>query len=105
MKKKETKYLEKLIARNKFLEAFLHTFIGIFAALRYNPDILHIQAIGPGIFTPMARLLGMKVIVTSHGSDYMKLKWGKSAKLFPPLISSYRRHNRLNNNSVYWVAF
>jgi glycosyltransferase involved in cell wall biosynthesis len=67
--------------RQKALEAFLHTLIGVFVALRYKPDILHIQAIGPALFTPLARLLGMKVILTSHGSNYKHLKWGKFAKL------------------------
>ena len=75
----------KLVAlpalRRKSLEAFLHTFIGVFAALRYKPDILHIQAIGPSLFTPLARILGMKVVVTSHGPNYKHLKWGKFAKL------------------------
>jgi len=67
--------------RHKSLEAFCHTFIGIFAALRYKPDILHIQGIGPGLFTPLARILGMNVVLTSHGSNYKHLKWGKFAKL------------------------
>jgi len=67
--------------RQKALEAFLHTLIGVFAALRYKPDILHIQAIGPALFTPLAKLLGMKVVLTSHGSNYKHLKWGKFAKL------------------------
>lgn len=75
----------KLIAlpalRHKYLEAFLHTLIGVFAAFRYHPDILHIQAIGPALFTPLARMLGMKVVVTSHGSNYKHLKWGRFAKL------------------------
>ncbi len=67
--------------RQKSLEAFLHTFIGVFTALHYKPDILHIQAIGPALFTPLARLLGMKVVVTSHGANYKHLKWGRFAKL------------------------
>lgn len=67
--------------RQKALEAFLHTVIGVFAALRYKPDILHIQAIGPALFAPLAKLLGMKVVLTSHGSNYNHLKWGKFAKL------------------------
>jgi glycosyltransferase involved in cell wall biosynthesis len=75
----------KLVAlpaiRHKSLEVFLHTFIGVFAALRYRPDILHIQAIGPALFTPLARIMGMKVVVTSHGSNYKHPKWGKFAKL------------------------
>lgn len=68
--------------RIKSLETLLHTFIGVFVALRYRPDILHIQAIGPGFFTPLARLLGMKVVLTSHGANYKHLKWGRFARLF-----------------------
>ncbi len=63
------------------LEAFFHTFIGVFVALRYRPDILHIQAIGPAIFTPLAKLLGMKVVITTQGSNYEHAKWGKFAKM------------------------
>ncbi len=75
----------KLVAlpalRHKSLEAFLHTFLGVFAARRFRPDVLHIQAIGPGLFVPLARALGMKVVLTTHGSNYKHLKWGRFAKL------------------------
>jgi glycosyltransferase involved in cell wall biosynthesis len=57
--------------RNKFFEAFIHTFIGVFAAKRIAPDILHIHAIGPSMFTPLARLLGMKQ--TQKVGDYRKV--------------------------------
>ncbi|MCP4748550.1 MAG: glycosyltransferase family 4 protein [Desulfobacteraceae bacterium] len=64
----------------KSIEAVLHTLMGLFVAFLLRPDILHIQAIGPAIFTPLARLMGMKVVVTSHGSNYRHLKWGGFAK-------------------------
>jgi len=66
--------------KNKFLEAFLHTFLGIFAARRLSPDVLHIQAIGPSLFAPLARILGMNVVITHHGPDYLRSKWGRLAK-------------------------
>jgi glycosyltransferase involved in cell wall biosynthesis len=76
----------KLIAlptlRHKYLEAFLHTFIGVFAALLYKPDILHIHAIGPSLFAPLARALGMKVVITNQGPDYNRGKWPPPAKVF-----------------------
>jgi len=31
--------------------------------------------------TPLARLLGLKVVFTHHGPDYNREKWGKAAKL------------------------
>lgn len=64
----------------KSFEAIIHTFIGVLYAGIKRPDILHIHAIGPMIMTPLARLLGLKVIVTNHGPDYDRQKWGKLAK-------------------------
>ncbi|OAP40134.1 glycosyl transferase [Sinorhizobium glycinis] len=62
------------------LEAIVHTFVGVcFAALR-RPDILHIHAIGPALLVPLARLLGMRVVVTHHGYDYDRQKWGTFAR-------------------------
>lgn len=68
-------------SRLKGIEAFLHTFWGVlYAGFILRPDVLHIQAIGPAIWTPLARLLGLKVVVTHHGPDYERQKWGKTAK-------------------------
>ena len=67
--------------RHKFLETFLHTFVAIFyARLFVHPDVIHLHAIGPALFTPIARLLGMKVVVTHHGADYDRQKWNAFAK-------------------------
>lgn len=66
--------------QSKGLEAIVHTFLGVFVAAIRRPDILHIQAIGPALMTPLARLLGLKVVVTHHGPDYDRQKWGPFAK-------------------------
>ena len=68
--------------RNKFLEAFIHTFNSVRMARKLNPDLIHIHAIGPSLFAPIARLLGMKVVVTHHGPDYERKKWNPAAKAF-----------------------
>lgn len=78
---KGVKLIPLFSTKNKFLEAFLHTLIGIFAARKYSPDILHVHAVGPSLFIPIARLLGLKVIMTNHGPDYQRKKWGKIAKI------------------------
>ncbi len=78
---KGVKLIPLFSTKNKFLEAFLHTLIGIFAARKCSPDILHVHAIGPSLFIPIARLLGLKVIMTNHGPDYQRKKWGKIAKI------------------------
>jgi len=64
----------------KSLEAIIHTFLGVLYAGFKRPDILHIHAVGPMIMVPFARLLGLQVIVTNHGPDYDRQKWGKLAK-------------------------
>jgi len=69
-------------SKNKFLEAFVHTLKGVIKARKLKPDILHIHAIGPSLFTPFARIMGMKVVVTSHGPDYKRKKWNLPAKTF-----------------------
>lgn len=62
------------------LEAMLHSLLGVLYAGVKRPDVLHIHAIGPGIVTPIARLLGLRVVVTHHGPDYDREKWGKFAR-------------------------
>ncbi len=66
--------------KSKGLEAIVHTFLGVIYAAIKRPDILHIHAIGPALMTPLARLLGLKVVITHHGPDYDRQKWGKFAK-------------------------
>lgn len=68
------------VIRNKHLEAFLHTFLAVLYAKRSGADIVHIHAVGPAIMTPIVRLLGMKAVVTHHGPDYDREKWGAFAK-------------------------
>jgi glycosyltransferase involved in cell wall biosynthesis len=67
--------------RRKELEAIVHTLLSVlYAGFVSRPDVLHIQAIGPAIWTPLARLLGLHVVVTHHGPDYERQKWGRLAQ-------------------------
>ena len=67
--------------RSKSLEAIVHSLLGVlYAGLVHRPDVLHIHAIGPAIVTPLARLLRLTVVVTHHGPDYEREKWGRLAK-------------------------
>jgi len=66
--------------KQKFLEAIIHTFFGVLKAKSLKPDILHIHAVGPSIVAPLARSLGMKVVMTHHGPDYERKKWNAFAK-------------------------
>jgi len=74
-------YLLHIFApRLKSLEAITHTFFAVIKARFHNPDIIHIHAVGPGLMVPLARMLGLKVVVTNHGPDYDRQKWGGLAK-------------------------
>jgi glycosyltransferase involved in cell wall biosynthesis len=66
--------------RIKSLEAIVHTFLAVITARRLKADIVHIHAVGPGLMVPFARLLGLKVVVTNHGPDYDRQKWGRAAR-------------------------
>ncbi len=73
--------LKRLYApKTKTFEAITHTFLGVIYAAYKQPDYLHIHTVGPMLLTPLAKILGLKVIVTNHGPDYNRQKWGKTAK-------------------------
>jgi glycosyltransferase involved in cell wall biosynthesis len=63
------------------LEALIHSVLGVLYAAVKRPDVLHIHAVGPAIVTPLARLLGLRVVVTHHGPDYDRDKWGIFARM------------------------
>lgn len=66
--------------RSPGLEALVHSVLGVMYAGIARPDLLHIHAIGPALVTPIARLLGLRVVVTHHGPDYDRDKWGPFAR-------------------------
>jgi len=67
--------------RKKSLEAAVHTFLAVLKAWRVKPDIVHVHAVGPCLMVPLARLLGMRVVMTHHGPDYERQKWNRPARL------------------------
>jgi glycosyltransferase involved in cell wall biosynthesis len=62
-------------------EALVSTLVGILHARRRGADAVHIHAVGPALFAPLARLLGLGVLLTHHGADYDREKWGRGARL------------------------
>jgi glycosyltransferase involved in cell wall biosynthesis len=67
--------------RRKSLEAIWHSVAAVLLARASGIKLVHVHAIGPGLVVPLARLLGMRVVFTHHGRDYMRDKWGAAAKL------------------------
>ena len=69
--------------RQKALETLVHTPLAIlYARLFLHPDVIHLHAVGPGFFAPLARLLGFRVICTHHATDYDRPKWGRLGRWF-----------------------
>jgi len=66
--------------RTRIVETAVHTLLGVLYAAFKRPDVLHIHAVGPGLLAPLARLFGLRVVVTHHGADYEREKWGPLAK-------------------------
>ncbi len=69
--------------RKKSVEAITHTFFGVMLVFfkRKQFDVLHIHSIGPSLLVPLARMTGLKVVVTNHGPDYERKKWGRIASI------------------------
>jgi glycosyltransferase involved in cell wall biosynthesis len=69
--------------RRKALETLVHTPLAIlYARLFLQPDVVHLHAVGPGFFAPLARMLGFRVIGTHHAPDYDRAKFGFFGRLF-----------------------
>ncbi|MFZ7131278.1 MAG: glycosyltransferase family 4 protein [Eubacteriales bacterium] len=68
--------------RKQNLEAITHTLYALIKIrfFSHKYDIVHIHGIGPGLLTGLAKLFGFKVVVTNHGPDYDRAKWGRIAK-------------------------
>jgi glycosyltransferase involved in cell wall biosynthesis len=95
---KGVRFISLWAPKSKRFEAIVHSFIGMLYAVLSRPDILHIHAIGPSIMTLPARLFGLHVIVTHHGQDYDRQKWGSFARFVLQL--GERWGMRLSNERI-----
>ena len=64
----------------KHLDAISHTFVSTLDVLRRPVDVVHYHALGPGLLAGVPRwLAGKKTVVTVHGLDWQRDKWGDFA--------------------------
>ena len=63
----------------KGLAAFSSAFFGSIRAGLGDFDVVHIHAEGPAFFSFIPKLFGKRVVVTIHGLDWQRAKWGKFA--------------------------
>jgi glycosyltransferase involved in cell wall biosynthesis len=65
----------------KHLDAIAHSALGTLVAMRESFDVLHYHAIGPGMLAVVPRYLSAaRVVVTVHGRDDQRAKWGRGAR-------------------------
>ncbi len=66
--------------RTKHLENAVHTSLASALTLVQGYDLVHYHAMGPALFSPIPRLRGMRTVVTLHGLDWQREKWGPLAR-------------------------
>ncbi|MFH2051602.1 MAG: glycosyltransferase family 4 protein [bacterium] len=65
----------------KHLDAITHTVVCTLDALGRRPDVVHYHALGPGLLSGIPRALaGLPTVVTVHGLDWQRDKWGRFAR-------------------------
>ena len=71
-------YIKSLKSKN-----FEKIFYGLLASLITiikRPDIAHFHGLSCGLYVPLLKLFGVKIILTFQSRDYLYPKWGKFAK-------------------------
>lgn len=65
--------------RRSSLNAIVYSFFATVMALFHRYDVLHYHAEGPCAMLWIPKLLGRKIVVTVHGLDWQRAKWGNFA--------------------------
>lgn len=63
----------------KHLEAISHTLLSLLSCL-FGYDLVHVHAAGPSLLSFLPRIFGTPVVVTVHGLDWKRAKWGPFAR-------------------------
>ncbi|RHB40533.1 glycosyltransferase [Enterocloster aldenensis] len=66
----------------KGLAAITSSISGAFSAALGKHDVVHFHAEGPSAMCWLPKLFGKKIIVTIHGLDHQRAKWGKIASTY-----------------------
>jgi glycosyltransferase involved in cell wall biosynthesis len=63
----------------KHLETLTRSFISVIMELWAENDIVHFHALGPSVFAILPRICRKRAVVTVHGLDWQRAKWGRFA--------------------------
>lgn len=68
--------------RKQSLNAFVYSVLATIQASMKDYDVIHIHAEGPAFMTFLPQFMGVPVVVTIHGLDWQRAKWGGFATRF-----------------------
>jgi glycosyltransferase involved in cell wall biosynthesis len=71
------------------LETAVHTLFCVAYCAFRRPDLVHVHGIGPGAWSGLLRLAGLRVVLTHHGHDYDAAKWGYFARSVLRIAEKY----------------
>jgi glycosyltransferase involved in cell wall biosynthesis len=63
----------------KHLDTATHVAASTLHSITHDADIVHFHALGPSVFAGIPRMFGKKTVVTVHGLDWQREKWGAAA--------------------------
>jgi glycosyltransferase involved in cell wall biosynthesis len=66
--------------QTKHLDAISHSFFATLHTMLQRVDLAHYHAQGPSVLSFLPRLLGIRTVVTVHGLDWKREKWGAFAR-------------------------
>ena len=92
-------YVDLPSTRIKGFEAVWHTLLSVLHIMIHRPDVVHIHNIGPGMFAPLLRLMGLPVVLTYHSPNYEHAKWSPSARMLLRLCE--RLSMRFSNRVIF----
>ena len=67
---------------NKNLDAIVYTYRATQDAIKNKFDVIHYHAIGPGSLCFIPKYKGIKTVVTVHGLDWQRGKWGRFGRAY-----------------------
>jgi glycosyltransferase involved in cell wall biosynthesis len=66
----------------KHFDAATHVAFSTIEAMMHRFDVVHFHALGPSLLSALPRFVGSKTVVTVHGLDWQREKWGRAASWF-----------------------
>ena len=71
-----------VIIHQNGIEAFIYSLLATIKALFGKYDVIHYHAEGPSAMIWLPHLFKIRTVVTIHGLDWQRAKWGKLAKRY-----------------------